>query len=333
MARIIPEVKFDWLGELPELSEGARQRRVKQETLADLTSTDIGSLEKKAAQLMAAGLMDEGLKLQQAALARRSLNQQSADKEFYEKVIFPQLMRGMTPAGSPAAAGPVGTVFDPVSAAGEDKAPPARPAMPPVDFGPNPLAAPPKPQSMAPPVRSPSEDILAAAEDRAAPQMGRTQLAGPPQASTPQLPLSVYESARQMQGQAPTAAPPAAATPELNIPPPGGDPRQRLTSITRMLLSPRLPSHATQALMAEYRKEVDRLEGATTEQKDYLVDRIQRKLSGEPDIGIAEWRAEPKLVEGRHKELLKAYETTRTEGKRAEELLSLVNQMDGLMTD
>ena len=337
-------VDFSLLGQLPAIAGAAQDRAVLRETLADLKSTDPDSLERKASQLLAAGHMEAGLKLQAAALARRQLTQKSeSDRiqaDYLKNFRWPGMPGGqaapaeqapnipLTPG--PAQAPPAPDPFQGAPGAIPGVGP--RSALPP-QAGPQQAAAEP----------SPSDAIIAAAQQGTA-QPQPQQLAGPP--PTPntlpgQTPVMSAETLNAAAAPAVGAPPPQAApatAPEsgpLKVPAYQADAQaeaaavgQALSGMPRQLMT----SGPGRALMERFRDAMGKLK-LTPDQQAWQEERIARRQAGQPDVSFGDYKLELQQAPDKIKSAEKIYLDTEKKAGQSQQLIATLDRMSTLTQD
>lgn len=346
-----PNVSFDWLGELPGIAEARSGRDTRRQTLSDLDSTSADSLEKKAAQLIRSGDLEGGMKLQAAALAQRQLTQKgAADAAYTEWVRRFNPNSVPTPGGAGGPPPPDLPLFPP--AGGPPSAAPR---------GPDPFAAAPAgagagnvgvpgPQSALPPVTgqaaaalepSPSDQLIAAAQQgQPAPAPG-PQLAGPlPSTGGPAPPLAPQvPGAEMLQGAMarPTVtAPPAPAAPrEVGLPPQQASAQQEAVALGRELMGMPKGAQNTPAYKSineRYTSALKRL-NLTPEQQSWQEERVRRGRAGLSDISFEDYKLDLKMAPERYKETEKLYLETEKKADRAEDLTQSITRLEKLTKD
>jgi len=348
-----PNVSFDWLGDLPQLSEEARGRATRQE-LADLDMSTPAGMRKAADKLWKSGNlqnMEAAQRLYSSALGREQLHQKGeADRQYGEWLKTYRSGAAATPGTAPGAA-PAPTVDIPlppppaqapaVNWGGQGAVPGGPPLPPPAAPAP---AAPVHNPNMTEAPQSPSDELLARTEGQGMPPRG-PQLAqagpgpipgltSPPGA--PQVPgMEVFQGA-QAQPMTTPQAPPAQLPPRLAGPGSEVDAaRQEAMQAGSELIKmgPRMANTpAYKAYEQQFRSALARTKMSQSDQ-DYNLDRIQRAQRGQPEITKTDWELEKKIAPERYKEAEKVYIEQEKKGAQSQELFSTLKRLDEITKD
>src|SRR5215831_10086417 len=310
-----PNVDFSWLGGLPERSEEARIRGLRQ-SLGDLGGASPGDLESAGGRLISGGDIEGGSKLIALANQRRGVDARAVDQEAYAKWLETYGRSLGAPRGAtPDVAGPDplitpprppggDVIAPPVAPPAAVPAPPAWPTNPPVLNFPGPRAEIP---SVLPPVPDEGRISTALAPPPVLPPgLPQVAAAGPmvqspivPAPAPPEPAPPAYTPGELPPGfdprfsPAPPIAPPAAPVAPAIAPrapvAPGqqgfyqADNAERIQALndSRQIMNalihlpPKSPTSAIQPLMAQLRESLSK-QGMSKEETEYQLDRAQR---------------------------------------------------------
>lgn len=350
-----PSVSFDWLGQLPGISEEARTLQARRATLADLSSGDADSLIKKGAQLLQAGDPDLGLKLLSEGRQRKS----AEDRAALDKVMLEWWRQG-GPAGLRTTPGTPGTETPPdippsVPGGGVPSgggggggvpwpAPGGGNVLPPgsVPGRQSGLEALPGGPALA---MSPSDQLIAAAQAGGVggPAMGpRLAQAGgplPAPASAPswlQPGLAAQPMTTQPAGG--TVTPPASPgnmrfNPQLT--PQQREAATRLEQIKREMNSIPPGSRTGQyftSLREDYKRQLD-IVAPPKDWKDWYQYNYDQEAKGRPTLDYTDWKRQEQFAPEEAKAGLKIYTTAQDEVRKIGELEPVVNRLESLLNN
>lgn len=344
----MPEINFDWLAELPTRSAAARIRQAR-ESLGDLSAGDAKSLEAAATRLLQAGDLEGSLRLQNAATARRGVDQRGISDRLYFDKILPALRASQQAEGDSGYESPV----IPQSGGAGDYNPAPSPFPNPPAPGtqssiPEPVEIPPSPTLAERPQRSPSEEILAQAEDAPTPLTLGPQLAqaggGPIPGLMPPAPEGGVPTSGWAAGiQARPAGPPLAvqqAQPQQQGPILPSQLKkmqtnreiQRLTNDLFSIPPSMRNSEAAKVLSTKLKDAINRTE-LSKEDREYEFDQIQNRYHGDPLQTKSDWRHSNEVGGKREEEMMKMWSKYVDEGDKGIALKSTVDQMKIIMND
>lgn len=368
-------VDFSWLGNLPDVYREAQDRRSTKETLSNLKSGSADDLIEGGARLLRAGNVAEGLKIIGEGRQRKAIEQRGEELRLYlnqPKTDFSGLLGGQ-PGGPP---GPVtfpgaGAAEPPAAAPGSNlfNGPPGAipgvgprseapatqqtafnttpwfPGSPqyPKPYGDNPPIPPPAAPRASP---SPSDAIIAAAQQGAAPEgQPPQQLAGPP--PTPntlpgQTPVMSAETLNAAAAPAVPAAPAPTAPGGVKLEPPsaqGVRPNQtppevlrNIANIAQAMSAPSTKYSAGErkALADLMKREIDKTHW-DEKTKSFMVDQADRRAAGETVQSRSEWDADIATRETTFKSASKKYETYAEDLSKGQALNTVLGSMESIV--
>lgn len=319
----MPQLNFDWLGELGPISEGVQSREGLKTSLADLQSSDPKSLREAAARAFSLGTkegIDAGVKLSAAAQHQEDNATRAAQTNIQMEYLKKLGSGGLLTGGLPGAQAPTPeTPYVPAPGGGGPApvSPFDRPAGQLPIPGPRSEAAPP----------SPSDQMITQAQGAIAPPPPGPQLAGPPPTpdTAPPAPLAPpWLQGAQMQAE---------TTPQLPEPPPlpGVSERQRALAEANFWTNKAAeltgPKGLGSGLQSVIRKRIDdALARAKPSQleADFMQENFRRATAGKGEPLLqspAEYKSmielAPKLTEAAHATYEKDY---RDRGQKGESL-------------